>query len=188
MDSLSDIALMTKVKEGDLNKLGLLFERYNRKVFAYFYHLTADAQASEDLVQNTFYKILKNRKKFNGKGAFSSWMYSIARNNGFDYLKKNGASHHQDIDFWQDKLPDMSNVVDTISDQDDIDLLNKSLGMLPQDKREILVLSKYQGLKYKEIGEITGDSVGNVKVKVFRALKELKKIYCQLNINKDYDL
>ncbi len=59
-------------------------------------------------------------------------------------------------------------------------MLSMAMERLPEDKREILVLSKYEERKYKEIGEILGCSEGAVKVKVFRALQDLKLIYQQL--------
>ena len=59
-------------------------------------------------------------------------------------------------------------------------MLSMAMDRLPADKREILLLSKYQDKKYKEIGEIMGCSEGAVKVKVFRALQELKVVFQQL--------
>ena len=63
---------------------------------------------------------------------------------------------------------------------EEMQLLSMAMDRLPQEKKEILLLSKYQDKKYKEIGEIIGCSEGAVKVKVFRALQELKEVYRQL--------
>lgn len=189
LDKLSDLALMRAVKEGKTEKLALLFERYHKPLFGYFYHLTQNRQSSEDLVQNTFYRILKYKDNFNEQSNFKAWLYSIARNNSFDYFKKNKNEHQaEEIDFWQDKLPEGSDIVEQISAKEDVNILNGALSRLNKEKREILILSKFQGLKYKEIGAILNCSENAVKVKVHRALESLKKIYCQLNINRDYDL
>ena len=64
--------------------------------------------------------------------------------------------------------------------EDNLDLLRTAMDQLPTDKREILLLSKYQEKKYKEIGEQLGITEGAVKVKVFRAMQELKAIYHEL--------
>ncbi|NEQ55426.1 MAG: RNA polymerase sigma factor [Leptolyngbya sp. SIO3F4] len=189
MDKLSDNALMLQVKAGKTEKLALLFERHYKPLFGYFYHLTQNRQNSEDLAQNTFYKILKNRSKFNGEGTFRAWMYTIARNNSFDFFKKN-KNHHQseEIGYWEDKLPEGSDIVKQITESEDKELLKIALTKMDTEKRELLILSKFQGMKYKEIGLILRCSENTVKVKVYRALETLKQIYCQLNINKDYDL
>ena len=66
---------MLRVKAGDLNRMGLLFERYHRELFGFLYHSSSDADTSEDMVQTVFYRMLKYRHTFTGEGAFSSWMY-----------------------------------------------------------------------------------------------------------------
>ncbi len=81
------------VKSGEIDRLGLLFERYKKPLFGYFYRTFHDKETSEDLVQNVFIRILKYRSKFTGYGKFSSWMYRIAHNVSVDYYRKN--KNHQ---------------------------------------------------------------------------------------------
>ncbi|UZR95769.1 RNA polymerase sigma factor [Chondrinema litorale] len=189
MDKLSDNALMLQVKDNQVDKLALLFERYHKQLFGYFYHLTSNKQVSEDLVQNTFYRILKYRKNFKGDGAFRAWMYSIARNSQADFFRKNKIQNQSDeIENWSDKLPANSDLLEIIYQKEDLETLREALSRLDIEKREILVLSKFQGMKYKEIGELLNCTENVVKVRVYRALQDLKKIFCHLNINKDYDL
>jgi RNA polymerase sigma factor (sigma-70 family) len=80
LNPLSDNAIMMKVKNGDLDKLGLLFERHHRALFGFVFHMTGQRELSEDMVQNVFYRILKYRHTFRGDGEFKSWMYHMARN------------------------------------------------------------------------------------------------------------
>ena len=80
------------VQAGDLEKIGLLFERYKQILFAYFYRNTNHIHTSEDLVQNVFLRIIKYRQRFKGYGKFTTWMYHIARNVYLDYDKKNKVS------------------------------------------------------------------------------------------------
>jgi RNA polymerase sigma-70 factor (ECF subfamily) len=80
LNPTSDKALMLKVRDGDLDRLGLLFERYHRCLYRYFYRLTSQRQTSEDLVQEVFERMLKYRHTYTGKGKFLTWMYQIARN------------------------------------------------------------------------------------------------------------
>ena len=79
---------MLKVKNGDLDKLGLLYERHKKKLFGFFYNLGNNPSVSEDLVQNVFVRILKYKGSYSGEGIFAAWMFSMARNVHYDYHKK----------------------------------------------------------------------------------------------------
>jgi RNA polymerase sigma factor (sigma-70 family) len=170
---------MAKVRDGDPEKLGLLYERYKRPLLGFFVGMVRDKELGEDLVQNTFVRILKYKHVFRGDGDFRTWMYHIARNVKNDHFRKNKVTHEK-VDKWEDKIKDEDSLLQSWQGQDEQRMLAIAMDRLPEDKREILLLSKYQEKKYKEIGEILGCTEGTVKVKVFRALQELKIIYQQV--------
>jgi RNA polymerase sigma factor (sigma-70 family) len=180
LESLTDNALMLKVKDGDLDRLGLLFERYKRPLYGFFYGMNKDAELCEDLVQNVFFRILKYRYLFRGEGDFRTWMFHIARNVNHDNFRKNKVQMKDSLEQWQERLGVEDNRATEFQKDEELQLLSMAMDRLPEEKREILLLSKYQDKKYKEIGEIIGCSEGAVKVKVFRALQELKVLYKQL--------
>ena len=182
MNSLGDNALMIKVKDGDLDKLGLLFERYKKPLFGFFYGMNKDAALSEDLVQNVFLRILKYRYLFRGEGDFRTWMFHIARNVNHDHFRKIKwkGGEKEDLDRWQDRLANHDNRLTEFQQEEEMQLLSLALDKLPDDKREIILLSKYQEKRYREIGTILGCTEAAVKVKVFRALQELREIYRNL--------
>jgi RNA polymerase sigma factor (sigma-70 family) len=180
LNSLADNALMLKVKEGDLDKLGLLFERYKKPLFGFFYGLNRDAELCEDLVQNVFFRILKYRYLFRGEGDFKTWMFHIARNVSHDHFRKTKWKLKESLENWEERLGSDENRDTEFQQDEEMQLLSMAMDRLPEDKREILLLSKFQDKKYKEIGEILGCSEGAVKVKVFRALQDLKEVYKQL--------
>src|SRR5687767_1772753 len=70
LEALTDNTLMIKVRDGDIDKLGLLFERYKRPLYGFFYGMNRDPDLCEDLVQNVFVRILKYRYLFRGEGDF----------------------------------------------------------------------------------------------------------------------
>ncbi|HYC84400.1 MAG TPA: RNA polymerase sigma factor [Chryseosolibacter sp.] len=180
MNALTDNALMLKVKDGDIDKLGLLFERYKKPLFGFFYGMTRDPELCEDLVQNVFFRILKYRYLFRGEGDFKTWMFHIARNVNHDHFRKNKWKNKESLDSWEERLGTDENRATQFHHDEELDMLTLAMERLPEDKREILLLSKFQDKKYKEIGEILGCTEGAVKVKVFRALQELKEVYQQL--------
>jgi RNA polymerase sigma factor (sigma-70 family) len=180
LETLSDNALMLKVKDGDVDRLGLLFERYKRPLFGFFYGMNKDAELSEDLVQNVFFRILKYRYLFRGEGDFKTWMFHIARNVNNDHYRKNKLRKTEDVEMWSERLGHTEIYTMQVQQDEELKMLSMAMDRLPGDKREILLLSKFQDKKYKEIGEILGCSEGAVKVKVFRALQDLKEVYKQL--------
>lgn len=179
IDTGSDNYLMQNVRSGDIDKLGLLFERYKESLFGYYYRITRDIEISEDLVQSVFLRILKYRSRFSGEGKFSTWMYYIAHNVYSDYVKKNN-SYRLSTDYSKDTTADCDNAESRVLKKESAQNIRVALDLLSNDQKEILILSRYQGLKYKEIGEILGCSVGAVKVRVFRAIINLKQIYTKL--------
>jgi RNA polymerase sigma-70 factor (ECF subfamily) len=106
-------------------------------------------------------------------------MFHIARNVKNDHFRKNKITHEK-VEKWEDKIKDEGNLMVEWQSEDEQRMLAIAMDKLSEDKREILLLSKYQEKKYKEIGEILGCTEGTVKVKVFRALQDLKAIYHQV--------
>ncbi|WP_235206997.1 RNA polymerase sigma factor [Pedobacter sp. V48] len=178
MIDLNDEQLMQLVKAGDLDKMSLLFKRHCRSLYGFLYHMTHDRVASEDMVQNVFYRMLKYRSSYVGTGTFQTWMFHIARN----VLKDNGKRRHPVP--WSDKMEGLAeNLTDgNTADQQlekkhDQQQLYRAVELLKVQDREILTLSKFQELKYHQIAQILNISEGSVKVRVHRALNELKNIY-----------
>lgn len=169
---------MICVKNGDLDKLGLLFERYYRRLFGYFYKMTSCNDVSEDLVQNVFERVIKYRKTYNGEGAFSAWIFGIARNIHADYYRKLKADTNNDTETDWDMFPcNETEGTDLHLRHDaapDLQFVRQALERLDPDKRQALILSRYEGFRYREIAAIMNCSEGAVKVRVFRALKEMK--------------
>jgi RNA polymerase sigma factor (sigma-70 family) len=180
LEALSDNSLMAKVRDGDLDKLGLLFMRYKKPLFTFFLTLVRDRELGEDMVQNTFLRILKYRHLFRGDGDFKSWMFHIARNVKNDQFRKKQIDQKDQVEKWEGKIGHNENRDTEWMLESEHQMLASALDRLPEEKREILMLSKYQDRNYKEIGLLLGCSEGAVKVKVFRALQELKSVYQKL--------
>lgn len=177
---ISDNQLMEDVKTGKVEKLAVLFEKYHVQLFNFFLRLTGNRGISEDLVQDVFMRILKYRTTYRGQSKFTVWMYKIARNAHIDHLRKKKGELPLD-DQWEDVTePDPSPAVQ-LEISEDIDLVRQALAQLPLKKREVLVLSRFQDLKYKEIAELLGVQIGTVKAHVHRAIKDLGKIYYELS-------
>ena len=168
---------MFKVQNGQLDALGLLFERYKKILYSFFNQVTSDRVLSEDLVQNVFYRIIKYRRQYGGTGSFKAWMFAIARNVVADEFRKKGIKHWETIEDYQESISDKESTLTQIYDQEKNQLLQHALNRLDSEKKELLVLVKLNGMKYKEVAHMMQMNESTVKVKVFRAIKELQSIY-----------
>jgi RNA polymerase sigma factor (sigma-70 family) len=172
---------MLRVKAGDVDRMGLLFERHHRSLFRFLYHMLGEAATSEDLVQTVFYRMLKYRHTYSGDGEFRTWMYHLARNVLADEAKKNRhAAHHTDVADLADQLGGGSLADAGLEQTQDVAQLHQALARLSPDNREVLVLSRFQELKYTEIASLLHTTEGAVKVRIHRALHELKTVYLRL--------
>ncbi len=185
MNALTDNALMLQVKAGNLDTMGLLFERYHRPLFGFLFHMTNQREASEDMLQTVFYRMLKYRHTFTGDGEFRSWMYHLARNVLVDHSKQNKQSSQQyDLAEVAERIGGGPMADERFQKEQELDTLNRAMAKLSPDNREVLVLSRYQELKYEEIARVLNTTEGAIKVRVHRAMAELKKIYLTLENGK----
>ena len=178
MAKTSDETIMNRVKNGDLAELSVLFERYHVKFYNFMLKLTFDRTASHDLTQDLFYRILKYRHTYREDKSFKSWAYQMARNVHIDYCKQKQKLTDQFTDT-EKYYADIAEEIEAY-DQEEFDRLDKALSMLSPDQKEIIVLSRFQGLKCEEISSINNQSVSSVKVQIHRAIKQLRQIYFEL--------
>jgi RNA polymerase sigma-70 factor (ECF subfamily) len=175
---ISDESLMLDARNGNMDAIGVLYSRHSKQLFNFFVRLTHNRDSSADLLQNVFLRVLKYHNSFNPSHRFTTWMYQLARNCLNDYREMNA------------KNPVISNPENVLQNTafeehaqkqaSEDALLYRAIECLPEEGRELLVMSKFQGLKYEEISAITGDSVANIKVKVYRSMLKLKERYFQL--------
>lgn len=170
---------MTAVREGDLARLGVLFERYHIRLFDFLCRLTGDRQAAEDLVQDIFVRILKYRSTYREGGSFETWLFRIARNARADYFRtrKPNTALEDEVLERPDAGPSPARQLEAGRERT---RLKRALMELRDDKRELIVLARFQGMTHEQIADLLGVEVGAVKVRVHRALKELRDIFVQL--------
>lgn len=179
VETRTDTELMVAVREGDLPALAVLFDRHHAKLFNFFLRLTGRWETSEDLVQESFLRILKYRATFRADASFAVWMYRIGRNALADQTRKARAPL-EPLEAAGETLAAVASPLDDVSLREEVDALRDALAQLPADRREILVLARFEGLSHQEIAELMGCSVGATRVRIHRALAELREVYSAL--------
>lgn len=166
---------MSEVKKGNLKEMAFLFEKYHVALYNFFKSMGIQNDISQDLTQNLFYRMIRYRSSFRETHNFKSWMYRIARNICMDYMNEQKVS--------QSLLTLTENYSEDIHDdvsgytEDDYDTLENAIVRLPAEQRELIILCRFQGLKYSEVSTILNMSVPAIKVNMFRAIKKLRTIY-----------
>ncbi|MFS4493011.1 RNA polymerase sigma factor [Maribacter sp. 2308TA10-17] len=171
MEQLTDEILMAKVANGNLDVLKILFERHHKHVFNFLHKMCGDRMLSEDITQEVFYKLMKYRASYNN-GKFVSWLFTIARNSLNTHFRR-VSSKTEDIETIDYKVAIQEEEKQDYSD------LHLAINKLDASDRELVILNRFQEIKYEELADIVGSTPGAVKTKVSRALKKLKTIYFQ---------
>jgi RNA polymerase sigma-70 factor (ECF subfamily) len=176
MKSLSDQELMRIVQAGDFSPASEIYDRYSSRIYNFAYRFLRNSEAAEDATQEVFVKMLKHASQFHGDAKLSTWLFSIAANWCRDYLRKadNKAKEAEEvlvsIPAPAELAPDRN-----LERRQEEERVRSALLKLTPEQREAILLSRYQGLSYAEIAQISGCSEGAVKTRVFRAMETLKK-------------
>lgn len=180
----SDHEVMTAVARGNVAGMSEIYERRHRTLFRFFFRLTGRQAQSEDLVHEVFLRMIRYRHTYQSGDGFEAWMYRIARNAFADQAKKHRLETPAEEGLFEVTPSGRPNAYEVVAKQQDLALLHRALRELPEDKRELIVMSRFQGLTYEQIGAIVGAEQGTVKVRVFRAVKEMGRIFSDLQREK----
>jgi RNA polymerase sigma factor (sigma-70 family) len=178
---------MVAVARGDLASMSLIYQNRHRALFHFFFRLTGKQATAEDLVHEVFLRMIRYRHTYQGAyedGSFEAWMYRIARNALTDQARK----HRNEAEAAEGELESIDSgrptPFETTAKRQEHALLHRALRELPEDKRELLVMARFQDLSYDQIGGILGCGAGTIKTRVFRAMKELGSIFSELSREK----
>ena len=176
----TDEDLMIAVREGAVDQLEVLFERYREPLYDFFGRLTGDRAVSEDLLQDVFVRILKYRGTYRETNRFVTWMYQIARNSRIDYLKK----HREPAEAVSDIAASPVTPSRQLEAREEQALLQCALMQLTESNRELIILARYQEMEYEDIAELLGIEIGALRTRMHRAMKELRDVFMNLRSNK----
>ena len=154
-----------------------LYDHYFPKVYNYIYRRVQNAQLTEDLVAETFYKALANINKFKWRGqgySFAGWLFTIARNQVIDQFRKQEPQLMEENN-WDLVAPETDNPENRVLQAASKEDLLKVVRTLTPNQQDALLLRFQEGLKIKEIAAVLDKNEGAIKALLFRGLRSLRK-------------
>ena len=180
---IEDQVLVKRAQGGDSGAFDELVRRYQERIYATVYHMTANHEDANDIAQDSFIKAFQALKSFRGGSSFYTWIYRIAVNKTINFLKQRKHKHHfslNDIDFNAENDPDL---VALTSDKTPFRAasltelqkkLNEALMKLSEPHRMVVVLHDVQGVSHDEIADIMDCNIGTVRSRLFYARQQLQ--------------
>lgn len=184
----SDEDLMLMYQNGDIDAFEILYRRYERPLLDFIYRLVMNPSEAENLYQETFYRVIKSKKKYKVTAQFKTWLFQIAINLCRDSFRKMKHRSHLSLDArvvsqndegveYQEFISNPS--ADTAKEVESAELVSfikAAVASLPEKEHLVFVMKEYQGMKFSEIADILNCPLGTVLSLNHRAQVKLRKI------------
>lgn len=179
---------MLAFQKGEVAAFEELVRRHQNGVFNFIYRFFNNREIAEEVFQEAFIKLHRAVERYEPKGKFSTWLYTIVRNQCVDTFRRRKIRQAISLDgkideddrSLLDSIPDESIPSDVLSSAKEIEeILAFALSKLNADQREVFLLREREELKFEEIAEITGVSVNTVKSRMRYALETLRRVLKQ---------
>jgi RNA polymerase sigma-70 factor (ECF subfamily) len=177
----SDEALLKRSAEGDSGAFDELFSRHSGPIYSFLSRMISARSDPEDLLQETFLRVITHAGDFKSGMAIRPWLFTIARNVALNWMKKSrlraDLEVQTDLSDWQPRStapqpPDPSRQAEM---EEDKKRVLAAMEELPPLHREILILTIFNGFSYEEAAAITGDPESTLRSRVFHALRKLRE-------------
>ena len=184
----SDEELMTRYREGNQDAFEALYRKYEKPLLDFIYRMVMNAADAENLCQETFFRVVRAKKKYRATARFKTWLFQIALNLCRDRLRRMKHRSHLSLDApvpsqdgealeLQELIPNPAPDPAKYAETDELEaIVQKAIGSLPEDQRLVVILKEYQELRFSDIAEIMNCPIGTAKSLNHRAHDKLRKI------------
>jgi len=169
-----EIVLVQRLAKNDVQAFNELYNLYSRRIFGFAYGFLRSKEEAEGIVQEVFVKIWETRNNLRSDLSFSWFLFTIARNLILNKLQHLQYEMRYQKDFLAETSGDDNNTEEQVFYRDMSDHINNLIMELPPKRKEIFLLSRFEGLSYQEISEKLNISVKTVEVQISLALKYIR--------------
>ena len=173
----SDEKLISRFQEGDINAYNELVKRYKDRLLNFVLRYFNNVEQAEDVVQDTLIKLYTHASYYKNVAKFSTWIFTIAKNNALTELRKNKRKKTDSLWTEDGQIIDINSKEESldskVQNEIAIDQLNKFLDEIPENFRMAVVLRDFQELSYEEISKILEIPIGTIKSRINRGRKQL---------------
>lgn len=184
-EGLSDAQVMLRVREGDDAGFEYLVEKYRRPMLAFMYRMTHNTATAEELAQEVFLRVYRSRHTYSADAKFSTWLYRIATNLAVNYARDT-KYQRPEMQVSLDEPDEESGLKLDIADpslsaeqqllrRERLAAIRRHVEALPERQRLAVLMHKYQGMDYRQIGEVLKLSESATKSLLFRAYETLRE-------------
>ena len=183
--AMSDAEIMLRVREGDDSGFDLLIQKYHKPIIHFMFRMVHNQAVAEELAQEVFLRVYRSRHTYRAEARFSTWLYRIATNLGVNHArdtKHERAAQNVYLDQPDPETgttPDVADMTATVEQElvrdERMRAIRQHVMALPERQRTAVLMHKYQGLDYKQIGEVLKLSESATKSLLFRAYQTLRE-------------
>ena len=166
------------VLDGKTDSFRWIIDRYQRPILQMISNLVFDRHAAEDITQEVFMTAYQKLSMFDPmRSRFSTWLFTIARNKGINYLRKKKPSVSVD----QQEIVSSNAPGDPIESEEFFQQMDDALNQLPSRQKRAFMLAEFENLPYDQIAQVECVSIGTIRSRIHRAKKKLRKALDQVS-------
>jgi len=175
---VTDEELVRDIRRGEMKAFDELYLRYSRRLYSYIFRYLGQRDQAEDLLQDVFMSVLKDRGFELRAGRFKAWLFTVARNACLTHIRDSRRrrekvrAHHQERP-WEASRP--SSPEEAVTHEEQVTALQDALSTLPRSLQDALVLKQVGNLTYRQIAQIQGVPEGTVKSRMHNAVKQIQR-------------
>src|SRR5262245_33068865 len=185
LDDAPDEDLMVQYQQGQVRAFEILLHRHRKPVFNFILRYVGDKETAEDLLQETFMRVIKGSDAYKRQAKFTTWLYTIARNLCVDQTRRRKHRKHASLDAPMQASEDSGTLLDVIpsgemaSDRKSVnkelhETMQRAIASLSEEQREVFLMREFLDLPFKQISEVVGVPENTVKSRMRYALEKLR--------------